>query len=105
MTVVFRADASDPVGTGHVMRCRVFAEELRARGVESRFICREHPGNLIEAIRARSFPVAPLAGASVGQAEDATQTIDAIRGAETDDIPKRQNGWLPGIRISTDDLL
>lgn len=51
MKVAFRADASLQIGTGHVMRCLTLADTLIAQGVECRFICREHPGHLIELIR------------------------------------------------------
>lgn len=57
MKVVFRADASQQIGTGHVMRCLTLADALDARGAECRFICREHPGNMIEFIRSKGYPV------------------------------------------------
>ncbi|PXY00347.1 UDP-2,4-diacetamido-2,4,6-trideoxy-beta-L-altropyranose hydrolase [Halomonas sp. LBP4] len=53
--VAFRADASLEIGTGHVMRCLTLAEALAAQGAECHFLCREHPGHLIEAIEARGF--------------------------------------------------
>ena len=46
MLVVFRADASIQIGTGHVMRCLTLADELTRQGHECWFICREHPGHL-----------------------------------------------------------
>lgn len=60
MTVVFRADASLLIGSGHVMRCLTLAEALKAVGAECHFICREHPGNLISYIESKSFPVHKL---------------------------------------------
>ncbi|MDT8904335.1 UDP-2,4-diacetamido-2,4,6-trideoxy-beta-L-altropyranose hydrolase [Pseudomonas sp. NFACC09-4] len=57
MKVVFRADASQHIGTGHIMRSLTLADALNARGAECRFICREHPGNLIEFIRSKGYPV------------------------------------------------
>jgi len=60
MKVTFRADASLRIGTGHVMRCLTLADALKTRGAECRFICREFPGNLIEFIRGKSFPVQAL---------------------------------------------
>jgi UDP-2,4-diacetamido-2,4,6-trideoxy-beta-L-altropyranose hydrolase len=59
--VVFRADASLRIGSGHVMRCLTLADALKAHGVGSHFICREHAGNLIGAIRDRGHTVTPLA--------------------------------------------
>ncbi|MEW6445843.1 MAG: UDP-2,4-diacetamido-2,4,6-trideoxy-beta-L-altropyranose hydrolase [Pseudomonadota bacterium] len=60
MKIVFRADASLNIGSGHVMRCLTLAETLRGRGAEVSFICREHPGHLCDHIEARGFPVARL---------------------------------------------
>ena len=57
MTVVFRADASLEIGTGHVMRCLTLAEVLKAKGAKCHFLCREQSGHLSDAIEARGFPV------------------------------------------------
>lgn len=59
--IVFRADASLQIGTGHVMRCLALADALKAEGVECHFICREHPGNLIDYIRSKDYHVHALA--------------------------------------------
>ena len=61
MKVVFRADASLHIGSGHVMRCLTLADALKAVGCECHFICREHPGNLISLIGKRGFDVHILA--------------------------------------------
>ncbi|MGP9664678.1 UDP-2,4-diacetamido-2,4,6-trideoxy-beta-L-altropyranose hydrolase [Halomonas sp. AOP22-C1-8] len=53
--VAFRADASLQIGSGHVMRCLTLAAALREQGAECHFLCREHPGHLIEMIEARGF--------------------------------------------------
>ena len=58
---IFRADASLHMGTGHVMRCLTLANALREQGGECHFICREHPGNLIEFIRNQGHHAYPLA--------------------------------------------
>lgn len=57
MRVVFRTDASLQIGSGHVMRCLTLAGELRRRGGEVLFVCREHPGNLIGLIEDKGYPV------------------------------------------------
>jgi UDP-2,4-diacetamido-2,4,6-trideoxy-beta-L-altropyranose hydrolase len=59
--IVFRADASLDIGTGHVMRCLTIADALRDRGVGCGFVCRELPGHLINAIVARGYPTMRLA--------------------------------------------
>ena len=99
MNVVFRVDASADMGTGHLMRCLTLAETLHERGTQTRFICREHKGNLIPLLQQKTMPVTmlplPTAGdttpsedyaawLSVTQAEDAGQTIEALNGEKPD---------------------
>lgn len=57
MIIIFRADASLQIGTGHIMRCLTLADVLKAAGAICKFICREHAGNLISQIRLRGFEV------------------------------------------------
>lgn len=64
MQVAFRTDASLDIGTGHVMRCLTLADALRASGAHCHFICREHPGNLLEQIRQHGFSVHGLPAGS-----------------------------------------
>ena len=99
MRVAFRADASNYMGTGHLMRCLTLAEALRERGIETRFVCRAHPGNLIDLLQRQSLPVTVLpepekipeansedysVWLGVSQAEDAEQTIEALNGHTPD---------------------
>ena len=60
MRVVFRADASLQMGTGHVMRCLTLADALKKKGTECHFICREHSGNLVNYIRDKGYVVHAL---------------------------------------------
>lgn len=96
----FRVDASLDIGTGHVMRSLTLAGALREQGVQCRFICREHDGNLIGEIRRQGFIVnaLPLVTNSAGHeqalphaawlgadwATDAEQTLTALSGAVVD---------------------
>jgi UDP-2,4-diacetamido-2,4,6-trideoxy-beta-L-altropyranose hydrolase len=57
MKVAFRTDASLQIGTGHVMRCLTLAEELKEKGAEVFFICRQFPGNLSEVIQQKGYQV------------------------------------------------
>ncbi len=61
MRIVFRADASIDIGTGHVMRCLTLGHALVERGAECQFICRAHEGHLIDYIRDQGFQVHELA--------------------------------------------
>lgn len=58
--ITFRTDASLRMGSGHVMRCLTLAESLREHGAQCHFICREHPGHLLELIRQRGFEASGL---------------------------------------------
>ncbi len=51
----FRADTSLLIGSGHVMRCLTLADVLAQQGVECHFLCREHPGHLIDLIREKGY--------------------------------------------------
>lgn len=61
LTICFRVDASELIGTGHVMRCLTLARELRGRGAACVFVCREHPGHLGGLIAQQDFEVRLLA--------------------------------------------
>lgn len=99
--VVFRADASHRIGTGHVMRCLTLADALRARGAHVGFVCRDLDGHLMALLRTRGMDVralpAPARAASkagpeyagwlgVPERTDAVETIAAL--------PNRQPDWL-----------
>jgi UDP-2,4-diacetamido-2,4,6-trideoxy-beta-L-altropyranose hydrolase len=75
LTIVFRVDASLSIGTGHVMRCLTLADALAADGAECHFLCREHPGHLIEAIRARGYPVHALPAIAPAAQEEETPPL------------------------------
>ena len=61
MRIVFRADASIEIGTGHVMRCLTLAHALTEQGAQCQFICRAHDGHLIEHVQNQGFQVHVLA--------------------------------------------
>lgn len=58
--VTFRTDASLEIGAGHVMRCLTLADTLSERGAYCRFICREHPGNLVDVVQRRGHEAVVL---------------------------------------------
>ena len=60
MRVVFRADASLQIGSGHIMRCLTLAARILEGGGECFFICRKHDGNLIDYIERKGFTVYAL---------------------------------------------
>ncbi|AFY36531.1 pseudaminic acid biosynthesis-associated protein PseG [[Leptolyngbya] sp. PCC 7376] len=92
MNIVIRVDSSQQIGSGHLIRCRTLAEELRRNGAEVRFICREHSGHISECLSQSAFPVTLLpappkpekqsddyqAWLGVSQETDAAETIEAL---------------------------
>lgn len=98
MTILFRTDASIAMGSGHVMRCLTLADELRKRGAEVMFMCREHTGHLISLIEGKGYQVVRLqqpeseyvtapedvshaAWLGVSWQQDAADTINALADA------------------------
>lgn len=61
MKVVFRVDASLLIGSGHVMRCLVLAEELSQKGYDIEFACSPLEGDMRAFIHKRGFNVITLA--------------------------------------------
>ncbi|MEE1949596.1 UDP-2,4-diacetamido-2,4,6-trideoxy-beta-L-altropyranose hydrolase [Pseudomonas alcaligenes] len=57
MKIAFRADASLQMGSGHIMRCVTLADALKQRGAECHFLCRDHPGHLVELVRGKGHVV------------------------------------------------
>jgi len=57
LKILIRTDSSIQIGTGHVMRCLTLADELRGRGAEVIFVCREFDGNLCGYIEEKGYVV------------------------------------------------
>lgn len=57
MKIVFRADSSIDIGSGHIMRCLTLATYLAEKGHQCHFICRNHQGNIIDVIVQKGFSV------------------------------------------------
>ncbi|MBI5329733.1 MAG: UDP-2,4-diacetamido-2,4,6-trideoxy-beta-L-altropyranose hydrolase [Betaproteobacteria bacterium] len=84
MKFIFRSDASLQIGTGHVVRCLTLAQALSGRGMACQFVCREHPGNLLQVIRKQGFEVVTLP----------MHTEEAHRAADTTKAPLAHAAWL-----------
>ena len=67
--ICLRCDASLHIGSGHVMRCRTLARELRRRGAEITFLCRRQPGDLIELLE-QEFHVLSLPEQQLASCEE-----------------------------------
>lgn len=84
MNIIFRVDASVNIGTGHVVRCLTLADELRSKGADVRFICREDNGNLIDFIKKKNYEVYPLP-AGIDSYKDLKLTEEILK--EQDKMP------------------
>ena len=98
MRVVFRVDASNAIGTGHIKRCHTLATSLQKRGAQIHFITRAHLGHMGDMLARDNFAVTLLpqpsgniktganyaAWLGVTQQEDAAQTITALGSQQSD---------------------
>ncbi|AFM42722.1 pseudaminic acid biosynthesis-associated protein PseG [Desulfosporosinus acidiphilus SJ4] len=99
MLVVIRADASQVIGSGHIMRCLTLARRLKTQGADVCFICRDLSGNLSEFIYSQGFEVYLLPRLGVNELDltktelpweepllklDAVQTMNVIKGLNQD---------------------
>lgn len=60
MKFIIRADASRWIGSGHIMRCLVLADGLKATGHQVIFVCRPQAGDLIDLVTARGHQLIAL---------------------------------------------
>lgn len=71
--ILIRADASLAIGSGHVMRCRTLAREMRRRGATVTFLCRRQSGDLINLLEQEfqvlALPELPLAATQTSEGE------------------------------------
>ena len=76
VNIIIRTDASNMIGTGHVMRCLTLAEQLMKANAQTKItvISRDLPGNLSELIKSKGFDVKLLEFSK----EDKHLTLDAI---------------------------
>ncbi len=64
LLIVIRVDSSFEMGVGHLMRCLTLAENFSQHSVDIHFICRQHPGHLIELLQQKNYQVHTLVSSS-----------------------------------------
>ena len=55
MFIVFRVDASNIIGTGHLKRCLNLAKQLKKKGNRVEFFCQKFRGDLTYEIKEKKF--------------------------------------------------
>src|SRR3954452_4562928 len=81
LSVLFRADGDERVGTGHVMRSIALAEACRDDGGDAIFAIAVGSPALIDRVRATGFEVVRVA-ADPGSRRDALRTLAIAREAD-----------------------
>lgn len=75
MTVLFRVDAGDGSGLGHLSRCLALAAALGETGLRSAFLVPDH-ADLLARVRARGFEALGFAPAALGTPADLKGTAE-----------------------------
>lgn len=102
-TIPIRCDSGLIMGSGHVMRCRTLARQLRRHDVDVLFLCRQQPGDLIQLLAdefaVRTLPSLPASASGAAQPtepaswlgctqdQDAADTLAAIAAVAPASIP------------------
>ena len=60
MNILFRADASIHIGSGHVMRCLVLAKILSNKGHKVTFATRPQKGDFVDYIQQQNIQIIEL---------------------------------------------
>ena len=76
--VLFRADASEMIGAGHVMRCLTLADALRTLSFECAFVCTSLPENLARRIREAGHFLIALPGSAAAWEPHPLAPVEAV---------------------------
>ena len=60
MNLAIRADSSEGIGTGHIVRCITLAKELRQLGTKVHFISKPYKGNILRLVKKNKFIVSEI---------------------------------------------
>ena len=86
MKIVFRVDSSVEIGFGHLSRCMNLAEELRLRGSDVTFVCRDLDDAGISSLEEKLFRTVLLPRSTdvILQSVDASELIASFAGVRPD---------------------
>lgn len=80
LSIVIRTDASNEIGSGHVMRCLTLARALSEGGNHVIFLCRKQGGDMTEYIRKHGFDAEVLPEtANLSWSNDAEDTAQWLK--------------------------
>ena len=94
MQIVFRVDASNLIGIGHMSRCITLAKLLRKKGAGIQFISRAYDGHLGELLKENKFNTKLLSAPrllnkkkyinwfGISQKEDSKDTLENLNMTE-----------------------
>lgn len=78
MRVLFRADASVTLGSGHIMRCLTLAKALQKQGADCVFASRRCDGHLLAMLQQEGFGTFALPNELLSEEEDAQATLAMV---------------------------
>lgn len=92
MRIAVRADSSQAIGNGHIMRCLTLSDELGRLGHDVVYLCRDYSTSIIDLVKTRGFKVllvekpaaleqAGIPADEAAQIEDARSTLASLKQA------------------------
>lgn len=81
MNIIIRADSSTEIGSGHIMRTLTLAQNLKSRGANITYLCRNFDNNLFDLIKEQGFEVLEI-------------PHDSQDEHETQENPNQHSHWL-----------